>query len=140
MSSGSGSEEKEVSMSEVLNRLKAIEEMMDPIVPQKDHVTALMTVVTEQVQQQQLLSAGLLRVEREQWNQGSPRTPNHCRPSGDDDEEEAFPITHKMEFPKYDGIGDPLPWLNQCERYFCVRCTPEQWRVTYASFYLTDDA
>jgi hypothetical protein len=30
---------------------------------------------------------------------------------GDDDEDdEAFPTTHKMDFPKYDGAGDPLSW------------------------------
>jgi hypothetical protein len=64
VTSGSGSEEKEVSMSEVLSWLKLIEEMMRPIVPLKDQVTAWETIITEQVQQQQLLSASLIRMER----------------------------------------------------------------------------
>jgi hypothetical protein len=50
-----------------------------------------------------------------------------------------FPITHKMEFPKFDGVGDRLPSLNRCERYR-VWWTPEDRRVAYASFYLMDDA
>jgi hypothetical protein len=62
--SGSGSEEKEVSMSEVLSRLKSIEETMRSIIPLKDQVTALETAITEQGQQLQLLSTSLLRVER----------------------------------------------------------------------------
>jgi hypothetical protein len=45
-----------------------------------------------------------------------------------------------MEFPKYDGTSDLLPWLNRCERYFRIRHTLEHQRVAYASFYLTDDA
>jgi hypothetical protein len=45
-----------------------------------------------------------------------------------------------MEFPKYDSIDDPLPWLNCYERYFHLRHTPEHRRVAYASFYLMDDA
>jgi hypothetical protein len=45
-----------------------------------------------------------------------------------------------MQFPKYNGMRDPLPWLNHCERYFHVQRTSEHQRVAYASFYLTDDA
>jgi hypothetical protein len=26
--------------------------------------------------------------------------------------------THKLRFPKYDGIEDPLPWLNRCDQFF----------------------
>jgi hypothetical protein len=44
-----------------------------------------------------------------------------------------------MEFPKYDSVGNPLPWLNRCERYFRVRRTLENRHVAYAPFYLTDD-
>jgi hypothetical protein len=53
-------------MSEVLSRLKSIEYMMCPLVPLKDQVAALETAFTEHDQQQQMLSAGLLRVEHEQ--------------------------------------------------------------------------
>jgi hypothetical protein len=60
---------------------------------------------------------------------------------GDDDQDDdAFPTTHKMEFPKYDGVGDPLPCLNHCERYFSVCRMSEHHRIAYTSFYLTDDA
>jgi hypothetical protein len=26
---------------------------------------------------------------------------------------------HKLDFPTFDGGGDPLPFLNRCEHYFC---------------------
>jgi hypothetical protein len=44
-----------------------------------------------------------------------------------------------MEFPKFDGVGDPLSWLNRCERFFYVRRTPDD-KVAFAAFYLLDDA
>jgi hypothetical protein len=63
------------------------------------------------------------------------------RPKEDDDTGGDFvSTTHKLEFPKYDGTDDPLPWLNRCERYFHVRRTPEQKRVALAACYLLDDA
>jgi hypothetical protein len=63
--------------------------------------------------------------------------PTGHRLAGDD---EGFPTTRKMEFPKYDDIGDSLLWLNRYERYFRFRRTPDNRRVAYVSFYLTDDA
>jgi hypothetical protein len=58
----------------------------------------------------------------------------------DDEEDDGFPTSHKMEFSKYDDVGDPMTWLNRCEHYFRVQRTPENPRVAYAPFYLTDDA
>jgi hypothetical protein len=48
---GSGSDEAEVSMPELLSRLKSIEDMMRPFVPLKDQVTALKTAFIEHGQQ-----------------------------------------------------------------------------------------
>jgi hypothetical protein len=45
-----------------------------------------------------------------------------------------------LEFPRFDGTGKPFSWLIDCEKYFCARRTPTHKRVTYASFYLLDDA
>jgi hypothetical protein len=104
---GSGHNEPEVSMSEVLNRLKSIEEMMHPLIPLNDQVVAFETAFTKHNQQQQLLSVGLLWVEREQRNQGGPRTPNNHRRI--DDDATVFPTTHKMEFPKYEASGIRCP-------------------------------
>jgi hypothetical protein len=56
-----------------------------------------------------------------------------------EEDDEGFPTTHKIEFPRYDGVGDPLPWLNWCEHYFLVWRTPKNRRVAYASFYLTNN-
>jgi hypothetical protein len=47
---------------------------------------------------------------------------------------------HKLEFSKFDGMGDLLPWLNRCERYFRVRCTPNHNRVAYVAFHWLEDA
>jgi hypothetical protein len=47
---------------------------------------------------------------------------------------------HKLEFPKFDGSSDPLPWLNRYKRYFHVCRTPEYQRVPFAAFCLLDDA
>lgn len=30
------------------------------------------------------------------------------------------PRYHKLDFPKFDGHGDPLPFLNRCEQFFRV--------------------
>jgi hypothetical protein len=57
----------------------------------------------------------------------------------DDRGEDIIPTTQKLEFPKYNGTGDPLPWLNRCERYFTVRQTPEPKRVALVACYLLDD-
>jgi hypothetical protein len=51
-----------------------------------------------------------------------------------------LPTYHKLDFPKYYGTVDPLPWLNRCEHYFHVRQTPDHKRVSYALFHLLDDA
>jgi hypothetical protein len=48
--------------------------------------------------------------------------------------------THKLEFPKFNGKGDPLPWLNRCERFFHLRRTPKDQKVAYAMFNLLEDA
>jgi hypothetical protein len=45
-----------------------------------------------------------------------------------------------LNSPKFDGTGDPLPWLNRYESYFRVWRTPEHKRVAYTMFHLLDDA
>jgi hypothetical protein len=133
--------EKELTIADVASRLQAIEDMMPPLVPLCDQVAAIEATHVEQDQQQQLMNVGLLRVECTLHNQdnGCPLNGRH-RKGDDEEDDEGFPTTYKMEFPRYDGVGDPLPWLNRCERYFRVQCTPENWRVAYASSYLTDNA
>jgi hypothetical protein len=74
--------------------------------------------------------------------QGHPQHAGRRRHGDDDDAagDDIVSTTHKLEFPKYDGTNDPLPWLNRCERYFHVRRTPEPKRVPLAACYLLDDA
>jgi hypothetical protein len=42
---------------------------------------------------------------------------------------------HKLDFPMFNGIGDPLPFL-RCEHYFRGQCTLEEERVWLAAFHL----
>jgi hypothetical protein len=70
--------------------------------------------------------------------------PNHHR-WGADTKSEAIgdhlpPSVHKIEFPKFDGTGDPMAWLSHCECYFVLHDTPEHQHVQYTSFYLLDYA
>jgi hypothetical protein len=75
--------------------------------------------------------------------QDPDRGPTFHHRQGAEDEEDAggdfIPITHKLKFLKYDGVGDPLPWLNRCEQYFCIWLTLEHKQVAYVVFHLLDD-
>jgi hypothetical protein len=127
-------------MVDVASRLQAIEDMMQPLVPLRDQVATIEVTLTEQGQHQQLMNAGLLHAEPTLRNQDNGWPPNGRRRGDDEDDDEGFPTTHKMKSPKYDDMGDPLPWLNRCECYFRMQRTPKNRRVAYASFYLTNDA
>jgi hypothetical protein len=52
-----------------------------------------------------------------------PHAPHHrCHGPEDESEEGDFlPTYHKLDFLKFDGSGDPLPWVNHCEHYFHIR-------------------
>jgi len=47
---------------------------------------------------------------------------------------------HKLDFPKYDGTCDPLPFVNKCEHYFHGQSTIEEEKVWLAALNLHDDA
>jgi hypothetical protein len=68
--------------------------------------------------------------------------PNRRRPPFEEDKDggDFLPTYHKLDFSKFDGSSDPLPWLNHCEHYFQVRRTPEHKHVSYALFHLLEDA
>jgi hypothetical protein len=44
--------------------------------------------------------------------------------------------SHKLRFPKYDGSGDPLPWLHRCDQFFRAARTAEVEKVWLAAFYM----
>lgn len=50
------------------------------------------------------------------------------------------PRFHKLEFPKFDGKEDPLPWLNRCEQFFRGQRTPEEDKVWLASYHMLGSA
>jgi hypothetical protein len=93
----------------------------------------------------QVLQDAVNHVESAQSAPGASRPPPHVRRvPGDadagDPAADPVPMAHKLEFPKFDGTGDPLPWLNRCERFFHMRWTPDDKRVAFTAFYLLDDA
>jgi hypothetical protein len=47
---------------------------------------------------------------------------------------------HKIDFPTYDGGGNPLPFLNRCEHYFCGQRTIEEEKVWLAVMHLQGTA
>jgi hypothetical protein len=75
-----------------------------------------------------------------------PRAPSppphhrHFTQEDDQDDDDFLPTYHKLNFPKFDGSCDTLPWLNRCEHYLRVCQTPDHKRVSYASFHILDDA
>jgi hypothetical protein len=46
----------------------------------------------------------------------------------------------KLMFPTYDGLDDPLPWLNHCDQFFRVQETPVTGKVFLATFYMIGEA
>jgi hypothetical protein len=140
-------------------RLQSMEGRLCAVDSITTKVTALEESTGEFRAQQDTLSSAVERIDLAQTQfaaaadkaaadsrQPTPPDRHHqgsCRRQGrdeDDGGEDIIPTTHKLEFPKYDGTGDPLPWLNRCERYFTVRRTLKPKRVALAACYLLDDA
>jgi hypothetical protein len=46
----------------------------------------------------------------------------------------------RLEFPRFDGNGDPLQWIHHCECYFLDCQTLENKHIVYAAFHLLDGA
>jgi hypothetical protein len=79
--------------------------------------SALQTRLAKQEQQQVALNIAVTRVENAVCDQPPEGTPHRHRvvADKDDHDNDFIPTTHKLEFPKFDGTGDPLSWLNCCE-------------------------
>jgi hypothetical protein len=149
------------SIDDMAKRFTGMEEKIKPLQPLIDVVKKLAVQVTDQGQQQHALNLALLRLEHgddaplPQHEAGvASRTthtnhtsidgsaiPNRRRPPFEEVEDggDFLPTYHKLDFTKFDGSSDPLPWLNRCEHYFRVHHTLEHKRVSYASFHLRED-
>jgi hypothetical protein len=44
---------------------------------------------------------------------------------------------HNLLFPTFDGLEDPLLWLNQCDQFFQIQETLEAGKVFLATFYMS---
>jgi hypothetical protein len=156
-STGSGAKTEDV-LAAILKRLDAMDTKLKALDPLQEKVTALEESTDDMGSQAATLTAAVRRVdmahskltekithvEMAQRQPASDRPPavNRRRQGNDDDDQGGDTVltAHKLEFPKFDGAGDPLPWLNRCERYFYVRRTSENKRVSLTTFYLLDDA
>jgi hypothetical protein len=65
------------------------------------------------------LNAKFHRIEKGQRALTQDQPPAHGRGrQGDNNADHGgdfIPTSHKLEFTKYDGTDDPLPWLNRCK-------------------------
>jgi hypothetical protein len=118
---------------------------LDAIEDKMQLLQHLQETVHDHTEQQQALHSVVERVETTQRAQRARQPPNqgrrHAREEEDDDQDGDFlPNAHKLEFPKFDSVGDPLPWLNRCERYIHVCRTPDHTSVAFTMLYLLYDA
>lgn len=51
-----------------------------------------------------------------------------------------MPQIVKLDFPKYDGMDEPIIWICRAEQYFSLYEIRESDKVSLASFYLEGDA
>jgi hypothetical protein len=51
-----------------------------------------------------------------------------------------MPRYFKLDFPRFDGKKDPLPWLSLCEQYFRAQRTDAPQKILLATFHLDGDA
>lgn len=47
-----------------------------------------------------------------------------------------LPKFTKLDFPRFNGLEDPLGWLSRCEHFFRHLLTPEDEKVSLASYHL----
>jgi hypothetical protein len=122
-----------------------MEALLRSLQPLWDQVPQLTMTFAEQGQQQIVLQLALTRVENTLHDGVGGRQPHHHGANdndtgaGDDGGAGGGGTTHKLEFQKFDGKGDRLPWPNCCEWLFRLWRTPDDQRVVYATFNLLDD-
>ncbi|WCJ37220.1 hypothetical protein M5689_018372 [Euphorbia peplus] len=51
-----------------------------------------------------------------------------------------IPKFSRLDFPSYNGVGDPLGWLYRCEQFFLNQRTEEKDKVILAAFHTTEEA
>jgi hypothetical protein len=92
----------EATLQVIMKCLDALEDKMQSLQPLQDKVDALEETVHVQEEQQLTLHTTV----------GCPPPHDRCRTGDGDDEDQGgdfLPMLHKLKFPKFDGIGDPLP-------------------------------
>jgi hypothetical protein len=114
-------------MCDVVRRVAAMEAVLRPLHPLHDQVPQLAATLA-QGQQQIALQLALARAGNTLYDGGGTclaccwGAQDNNVGAGDDG---GGGTTHKLEFPKFNGKGDPLPWLNRCEWFFRLRRTSD---------------
>jgi hypothetical protein len=98
----------------VVNRIAVMEETTRPLVPLADQFAHLETTVIDQGCDQTALHVALTHIEAGVCDLGWANGNQQGRRQGlsiDEDEpgDDFVPMTHKLEFLKYDDAGDPTP-------------------------------
>jgi hypothetical protein len=153
VSRSSSSTTTDAMLLAIMKQLDAMEDKLKALDPLHKKVTTLETSAEELGAQQVILTVAVewvgivhmalnTKVNHIEAGQRVPppdRQQAHGRGrQGDNDGDQGsdfLPTSHKLEFLKYDGTGNPLPWLNQCERYFFVSQTPEHKCVAFLWFH-----
>jgi hypothetical protein len=110
-----GEEEPKVTLRDVVRLLATMEAVLHPLQPLWDQVPQLTATLAEQGQQQIALLLALTHVENTLHNGGGGlparrRVANDNEAGASDDGGAGGGgTTHKLEFPKFDGKGNPLP-------------------------------
>lgn len=73
---------------------------------------------------------------RETGNTHAYSDTNRHKERDNGDSASNFQKFSKLDFPKYDGLTDPLGWLSRCEHFFRHNTTTEIAKVSMASYHL----
>ncbi|CAO2161375.1 unnamed protein product [Urochloa humidicola] len=102
-------------------------------------ITDLTTTVTTLVEKTDRNSTAIQRLEVKSTGMADPGGSRHGG-SGGGRFYDRPPKPGKLDFPKYSGKDDPLPFLNRCEAYFQLGRIMEEEKVLMAALHLEDMA
>jgi hypothetical protein len=120
-----------------------LDELKQLITALSTNVTTLSTNVTTLATDVSTIKAGFIAVNKVQSNVVGDGSSSSARGKGvhvDTPGGPAPTASHKLRFPKYDSIADPLAWLHRCDQFFWATRTLEEEKVWYVAFYLDGDA
>ncbi|KAL1172100.1 hypothetical protein V6Z11_A05G326500 [Gossypium hirsutum] len=110
-----------------------LEAFMEQMATRQQALEEQMAILSLSVQK--TTKENLEKNNEEQGNSGGKKRNSDSQHGGG-----MVPRYSKMEFPTYDGVGDPLGWLKRCEKFFGNQRTNKEDKVGLASFHLLGEA